>query len=71
MSKKKLLILTGGGDCPGLNAVIRAIVKTAKKNGAWDCYGSIEAFNGIIKEPTDIVKLTKSKISGIHVRGGT
>ena len=29
---KKIAILTGGGDCPGLNAVIRAIVKTAKKN---------------------------------------
>ena len=28
---KKIAILTGGGDCPGLNAVIRAIVKTAKK----------------------------------------
>jgi 6-phosphofructokinase 1 len=71
MSKKKLLILTGGGDCPGLNAVIRGIVKSAKKNGNWDCYGSIEAFNGVIKDPVEIVKLTKSKVSGIHVKGGT
>lgn len=71
MSKKKLLILTGGGDCPGLNAVIRGIVKSAKRNGNWDCYGSIEAFNGLFTSPYEIVKLTKSKVSGIHVKGGT
>jgi len=71
MSKKKLLILTGGGDCPGLNAVIRGVVKSAKKDGHWDCYGSIEAFNGVISDPVEIVKLTKSRVSGIHVKGGT
>ena len=71
MSKKKLLILTGGGDCPGLNAVIRGIVKSAKRNGNWDCYGSIEAFNGLFTSPYEIVKLTKSKVGGIHVKGGT
>lgn len=71
MSKKKLLLVTGGGDCPGLNAVIRSVVKSAKKQGSWDVYGSIEAFNGILKDPTEIVKLTKSKTSGIHVKGGT
>lgn len=71
MAKKKLLILTGGGDCPGLNAVIRGIAKSAKKEGNWDCYGSIEAFNGVINDPVEIVKLTKSRISGIHVKGGT
>ncbi len=71
MKTKKLLVLTGGGDCPGLNAVIRGIVKSAHSNGNWEVYGSIEAFNGIIKEKTEIVKLTPSKVSGIHVRGGT
>lgn len=71
MEKKKLLILTGGGDCPGLNAVIRAIVKSSKKHGGWECYGSIEAFNGVINEPVEIVKLTSSKVGGIHVKGGT
>ena len=30
---KKVLVLTGGGDCPGLNAVIRGVAKRAKKNG--------------------------------------
>ena len=68
---KKILLATGGGDCPGLNAVIRAIVKSAKKHGGYAVYGSIEAFNGVLSEPTQIVKLTSSKVAGIHVRGGT
>ncbi len=71
MKKKKLLVLTGGGDCPGLNAVIRGIVKSANKHGGWEVHGSIEAFNGVIKEKTEIVKLTPAKVSGIHVKGGT
>ncbi len=69
--KKKLLVLTGGGDCPGLNAVIRGIAKAARSNGNWEVWGSIEAFNGILKDPVEIVKLTRSKTSGIHVKGGT
>ncbi|MEM9917730.1 MAG: ATP-dependent 6-phosphofructokinase [Bacteroidota bacterium] len=68
---KKLLVLTGGGDCPGLNAVIRGIAKAAKDHGGWETYGSIEAFNGVFKEPQEIVKLTRSRIAGIHVKGGT
>jgi len=71
MKSKKLLVLTGGGDCPGLNAVIRGIVKTANNHGGWEVYGSIEAFNGVLKEKTEIVKLTPSKVGGIHVKGGT
>jgi len=68
--KKKLLVATGGGDCPGLNAVIRGIVKAARKTGEWDVYGSIEAFNGVIKNPPEIIKLNK-RVGGIHVKGGT
>ncbi len=71
MSKKKLLVLTGGGDCPGLNAVIRGIQKAATQDGEWEVYGSIEAFNGIMRTPTEIIKLTPSKVGGIHVKGGT
>ena len=67
----KLLVLTGGGDCPGLNAVIRGIVKRAQKEKEWEVYGSIEAFNGIFKEPAEVVRLTKKRIAGIHVKGGT
>ncbi|MCU0347255.1 MAG: ATP-dependent 6-phosphofructokinase [Saprospiraceae bacterium] len=69
--KKKILLATGGGDCPGLNAVIRAIVKAARKHGKYEVYGSIEAFNGVLSQPTQIVKLTPSKVAGIHVKGGT
>lgn len=68
---KKLLILTGGGDCPGLNAVIRGIAKRARKEKDWEVYGSIEAFNGIFNEPQEIIKLTSRRTAGIHVKGGT
>jgi ATP-dependent phosphofructokinase / diphosphate-dependent phosphofructokinase len=68
---KKLLILTGGGDCPGLNAVIRGIAKRARKEKEWEVYGSIEAFNGVLNEPQEIIKLTSARTSGIHVKGGT
>jgi len=71
MSNKKLLVLTGGGDCPGLNAVIRGIYKSVKYAGGWELWGSIEAFNGILAEPQRIVKLTDDNTRGIHVKGGT
>jgi 6-phosphofructokinase 1 len=68
---KKLLVLTGGGDCPGLNAVIRGIAKRARKEKDWEVYGSIEAFNGVFNEPQEIIRLTAKKTAGIHVKGGT
>jgi ATP-dependent phosphofructokinase / diphosphate-dependent phosphofructokinase len=68
---KKVLILTGGGDCPGLNAVIRGIAKRARKEKDWEVLGSIEAFNGVFNEPQEIVKLTRSRTAGIHIKGGT
>ncbi|MDA8692716.1 ATP-dependent 6-phosphofructokinase [Saprospiraceae bacterium] len=71
MKKQKILVLTGGGDCPGLNAVIRGIHKAAMTHGGYEIYGGIEAFNGLIKDPVEIIKLTKRKVGGIHVKGGT
>jgi 6-phosphofructokinase 1 len=68
---KKVLVLTGGGDCPGLNAVIRGIAKRARKEKDWEIYGSIEAFNGVLNTPQEIVKLTSKRTAGIHVKGGT
>lgn len=68
---KRVLVATGGGDCPGLNAVIRAIVKRAAKEKDWEVVGSIEAFNGILREPTEIMVLDEKSVSGIHYRGGT
>lgn len=70
-SMKKVLVLTGGGDAPGLNAVIRGIAKRARKEKDWEVYGSIEAFNGVLNEPQEIIKLTSRKTAGIHVKGGT
>ena len=68
---KKILVLTGGGDCPGLNAVIRGIAKRARKEKDWEVYGSIEAFNGVLNQPQELVRLTSARTGGIHVRGGT
>jgi len=69
--KKRVMIITGGGDCPGLNAVIRGIVKRAKREKDWEVLGSIEAFNGILRDPMEIMKLNNKKTAGIHVKGGT
>ncbi|MBE0662672.1 MAG: ATP-dependent 6-phosphofructokinase [Bacteroidales bacterium] len=68
---KRVLIVTGGGDCPGLNAVIRAVVKRASQEKDWEVLGSIEAFNGILREPTEIMVLDEKAVSGIHYQGGT
>lgn len=68
---KKLLVTTGGGDCPGLNAVIRGIVKRASLESDWEIWGSFEALNGVMEEPMRLTKLDESTVSGIHVRGGT
>ncbi len=69
--KKRLLIATGGGDCPGLNAVIRAIVKRSAQTRDWEVIGSIDAFNGIMRDPMHLIELTEEKVAGIHVQGGT
>jgi len=68
---KRVLVATGGGDCPGLNAVIRAIVLRASRERDWEVVGSINAFDGILNEPNEIVVLDPTKVSGIHIRGGT
>ncbi len=68
---KRVLVATGGGDCPGLNAVIRAIVHRASKERDWQVLGSIQAFNGVLWEPQEIVELNNKKVAGIHFQGGT
>ena len=66
---KKVAILTNGGDAPGLNAVIRAIVKTAEHNGI-ECYGFIEGYKGLLEN--NFIKLESNKTaSGLLQRGGT
>jgi 6-phosphofructokinase 1 len=69
--KKRALVLTGGGDCPGLNAVIRAIVKRASQESDWEVWGCRDAFNGLLWDEVDIWPLTNEKVAGIHILGGT
>src|SRR5512139_1594077 len=65
---KKIGILTGGGDCPGLNAVIRAVVFKAIDNG-WQVAGVKYGWKGMIN--ADAVPLTKKDVEGILPLGGT
>lgn len=68
---RRILVATGGGDCPGLNAVIRGIVKRAYLEEGWEIFGCIESFNGILKDNIEIIPLTPTVVSGLHVKGGT
>ena len=65
---KKIGILTGGGDCPGLNAVIRAVVKKSEKNN-WEVIGILDGWKGLIEGSATL--LTNTHISGILPKGGT
>ncbi|MEK7713270.1 MAG: 6-phosphofructokinase, partial [Deltaproteobacteria bacterium] len=47
---KKIGVLTGGGDCPGLNAVIRAVVKSASNLYQWEIVGIEDGFEGLIRD---------------------
>lgn len=67
---KQIGILTGGGDAPGLNAAIRAIVRTAIGEYGMNCIGIEDSFEGILGA-THTVKLTTKSVSGILPRGGT
>ena len=67
---KQIGILTGGGDAPGLNAAIRAVVRTAIGGFGMKCIGIEDSFEGILGE-THTVKLSTKSVSGILPRGGT
>ncbi|MGH9948941.1 MAG: 6-phosphofructokinase [Pyrinomonadaceae bacterium] len=67
---KQIGILTGGGDAPGLNAVIRAVVRTAIGKYGMKCVGIEDSFEGILGE-THTMSLTRKTVSGILPRGGT
>ncbi len=54
-----------------MNAVIRAIVLRAGQEKNWEVIGSINAFDGILNEPNEIVVLNEKEVAGIHIRGGT
>jgi ATP-dependent phosphofructokinase / diphosphate-dependent phosphofructokinase len=69
-SVRTIGVSTGGGDCPGLNAVIRAVVKCAVQKYGWKVIGIEDGFDGLIW-PEKSRPLTVKDVSGILPRGGT
>ncbi|TFH54289.1 MAG: ATP-dependent 6-phosphofructokinase, partial [Candidatus Zixiibacteriota bacterium] len=67
---KKIAILTGGGDCPGLNAVIRGVVRSSILQHGWRVIGIRDGFDGLVNGP-DVVDLDLNAVRGILPRGGT
>lgn len=71
---KRVAISTGGGDAPGLNAVIRAAVLSGMRRG-WEMYGVRDGFHGLLSPEQypegGIIRLTRDKVRGITHQGGT
>ena len=67
--REKILISTGGGDAPGLNAVIFAVVNSATRKG-WEVYGSRSGYGGLL-DKDDLVRLNPEDVEGILSQGGT
>jgi 6-phosphofructokinase 1 len=69
MERRRIGILTSGGDCPGLNAVLRGSVRSAQKLG-WEVVGFKDGFEGLLA-PGRFVMLDRHKTAGIMPLGGT
>lgn len=67
--RKAIGVLTSGGDCPGLNAVIRGVVKSSWQLG-YECLGFLKGFEGLY-DPVQYVRLNPRNTQGILNRGGT
>lgn len=65
---KTIAVLTSGGDAPGMNAAVRAVVRTACENGI-KVYGVIRGYNGLING--DLIEMDLRSVSDIITRGGT
>jgi len=69
---KKIGILTSGGDCAGLNAVVRAATLRAVNGYGWEVFGIKDGTLGLLSDPLDVIKLTPSHFNGNLMRmGGT
>ena len=66
---KKIVISTGGGDAPGLNAVIYAVVHACYRKG-WEVYGSRNGYGGFL-DIDDMIRLFPKDVEGIYSTGGT
>ena len=67
--KKTIGILTGGGDCPGLNAVIRSVAKTAMNDYGMRVIGIKDGYFGLVKNKSRL--LEQDDVSNILAKGGT
>jgi ATP-dependent phosphofructokinase / diphosphate-dependent phosphofructokinase len=68
---RRIAINTGGGDAPGLNAVIRAVALSALNRG-WEVFGICNGYEGLIEnDPSLILRLTRDAVRGIGHLGGT
>ncbi len=67
--RRRIGILTGGGDCPGLNAVIRAVVISAVREHGWDVIGIEDGFDGLLNQHSRPLSL--DDVRGILTQGGT
>ena len=68
MSKKKIAVLTSGGDAPGMNAAVRAVVRSAISKGM-DIYGVYRGYNGLLNG--DVEQMNLRSVSDIIGNGGT
>src|SRR3954465_14746090 len=66
---KRIGILTAGGDCPGLNAVIRGVVKSAETHN-YEVIGFLKGYEGLV-DPVNYIPLNARNTSGILTQGGT
>jgi phosphofructokinase-like protein len=70
MAIKKIGVLTSGGDCPGLNAVLRGVVRAADSLG-WKVLGFKDGYEGLLPPGGDYIELDRNKTAGIMHLGGT
>ena len=70
-ARKRIGILTSGGDCAGLNAAIRAVVHRAVQGYDWDVVGICNSTSGLLAEPPTTIPLTLESVISILPRGGT
>lgn len=68
---RRIGILTSGGDCAGLNAVIRAVVRSAVNTYGWEVWGIRQATQGLMERPPLAIRLTPEGMDGYLTAGGT
>ncbi|MDX1646397.1 MAG: ATP-dependent 6-phosphofructokinase [Longimicrobiales bacterium] len=67
--RRRIAVNTGGGDAPGLNAVIRAVVRSAERLG-WEIHGILDSYDGLF-EKDGVIPLDRRAVRGITHQGGT